>query len=77
MPVLKISTYIITSITARTVRLAAILVIMSVSTFKSDFILYILYFYWYKIVLFLTIDGEKYVSDDIKFNILESKFYKY
>ena len=40
MPILKISTYIITSITARPVRLASILAIMSVSTFKADVILY-------------------------------------
>ena len=40
-PVLKISTYIITSITARPVRLSVILAIMSVSTFKTAVILYI------------------------------------
>ena len=45
MPVMKISTYIITSITARPVRLAAILVIMSVSTFKTTVILYYMYRY--------------------------------
>jgi hypothetical protein len=38
--VLKISTYIITSITAHPVRLAVILAIMSVSTFKTAAILY-------------------------------------
>ena len=38
--VLKVSIYIITSITARLIRLAAILVIMSVSTFKTVVILY-------------------------------------
>ena len=36
MPILKILTYIITSITARPVRLAAILAVMSVFTFKID-----------------------------------------
>jgi ABC-type transport system involved in cytochrome c biogenesis permease component len=40
IPVLKISIYIITSITAHPVRLAAILAIMSVSTFKTAVILY-------------------------------------
>ena len=40
-PVLKILTYIITSITAHPVKLATILVIMSVSTFKTDIILYV------------------------------------
>ena len=40
MAVLKISTYIITSITAHPVGLAAILAIMSVSTFKTAIILY-------------------------------------
>ena len=40
MPVLKISTYIITSIAARPVRLAVILAIMSVTTFKTTVILY-------------------------------------
>jgi hypothetical protein len=40
-PVLKISTYIITSITACPVELAVILAIMSVSTFKTAVILYI------------------------------------
>jgi hypothetical protein len=39
--VLKILTYIITSITARPVGFAEIVVIMSVSTFKTDVILYI------------------------------------
>ena len=39
--VLKVYTYIITSITARPVGLIAILVIMSVSPFKTDTILYI------------------------------------
>ena len=38
--VLKVSTYIITSITARPIRLTVILAIMSVSTFNSDVILY-------------------------------------
>ena len=38
----KVLTYIITSISARPTGLAAILVIMSVSTFISDFILYLL-----------------------------------
>jgi hypothetical protein len=42
MPVLKILTYIITSITARPVRLAEILAVMSVSTFKTAVILYVL-----------------------------------
>jgi hypothetical protein len=41
MPVLKISTYFITRITACPVRLAAILAIMSVSTFKTAVILYL------------------------------------
>ena len=36
-------TYIITSITARPVRLAEILAVMSVSTFKTDVILYVLW----------------------------------
>jgi hypothetical protein len=44
-PVMKISTYIITSITARPVRLAVILVIMSVSTFKTTVILFYMYRY--------------------------------
>jgi hypothetical protein len=44
-PVLKISTYIFTSITAPSVRLALILAIMSVSTFKTDVILYFFYIY--------------------------------
>ena len=39
-PVLKILTYIITSITAGPVELAAILAIMSVSTLKTAIILY-------------------------------------
>jgi len=39
---LKILTYIITSFTARPVRLAAILAIMSVSTLKTAIILYLL-----------------------------------
>jgi hypothetical protein len=43
-PVLKISTYIITSITAHPVELAAILAIMSVSTFKTAAILFDLHF---------------------------------
>jgi len=38
MSTLKISTYIITNITARPIRRSAILVKMSVSTFKADFI---------------------------------------
>jgi hypothetical protein len=38
MPILKISTYIITSITGRPVRLSSILAIMFVSTFKTDII---------------------------------------
>jgi hypothetical protein len=38
---LKVVTYIITQITARPIRLTKILAIMSVSTFKTDFILYI------------------------------------
>jgi hypothetical protein len=38
--VLKVLTYIITSITARPIRLTVILAIMSVSTFNSDIILY-------------------------------------
>ena len=38
--VLKISTYIVNSITAYSVRLAAILMIMYVSIFKTDVILY-------------------------------------
>jgi len=42
-PVMKISTYIITCITARPVGLAVILVIMSVSTFKTAIILHIYY----------------------------------
>ena len=42
MTVLKISTYIKTSITALPVGLAAILVIMSVSTFKTTFIVFLL-----------------------------------
>ena len=42
MPVLKISTFIITSITTCPLRINAILAIMSVSTFKTDVILYIL-----------------------------------
>ena len=43
VPVLKISTYVITSITAHPIWLAAILAIMSVSTFKTAVILYITY----------------------------------
>jgi hypothetical protein len=39
--VLKVSTYIINSITFCPVRLTAILVIMSISTFKTDIILYL------------------------------------
>jgi len=39
-PFLKILTYIITSMTALYVRLAAMLAIMSVSTFKAAVILY-------------------------------------
>jgi hypothetical protein len=38
---LKVATYIITQITARPIRLTEILAIMSVSTFKTDFILYV------------------------------------
>jgi len=38
--VLKVLTYIITSITAHPIRLTVILAIMSVSTFNSDVILY-------------------------------------
>jgi len=38
--VLKVLTYIITSITARPIRLSVILAIMSVSTINSDVILY-------------------------------------
>ena len=38
---LKVVTYIITRITARPIRLTEILAIMSVSTFKTDFILYV------------------------------------
>ena len=41
MSVMKVSTYIITSITALSIRLDAILVVMSVSIFKSDIILYV------------------------------------
>ena len=41
MPILKVLTYVITSITARSVGHAAILTIMSVSTFKTAVILYI------------------------------------
>ena len=44
-PVLKKLTYIITSITGRLVRLAAILATMSVSTFKTDVILIYIYIY--------------------------------
>ena len=40
---IKLVTYIITSITARPVRLAEILAVMSVSTFKTDVILYVLW----------------------------------
>jgi hypothetical protein len=40
--VLKVSTYIITSITTRPIVLAVILAIMSVSTFKTDVILYLM-----------------------------------
>ena len=40
---LKISTYIITSITARPDRLVVVLVIMSVSTLRAAVILYIYY----------------------------------
>ena len=40
-PILKVLTYVITSITARSVGHAAILTIMSVSTFKTAVILYI------------------------------------
>jgi hypothetical protein len=39
---LKVSTYIITSITTRPIVLAVILAIMSVSTFKTDVILYLM-----------------------------------
>ena len=42
MSVMKVATYIITSITALSIRLDAILVIMSVSIFKSDIILYVI-----------------------------------
>ena len=46
--VLKVSTYITTSITARPIRLAAILVIMSISTLKWTVILYVFFLYsWY------------------------------
>ena len=40
--VLKLSTDIITSITARPIRIAAVLAIMSVSTFKTAIILYVI-----------------------------------
>ena len=43
--VLKVSTYITTSITARPIRLAAILVIMSISTLKWTVILYVFFLY--------------------------------
>ena len=39
---MKVSTYIITSITTRPIVLAVILAIMSVSTFKTDVILYLM-----------------------------------
>jgi hypothetical protein len=42
-PMKKITPYIITSITARSVGLAAILAIMSVSTFKTTIILYLFF----------------------------------
>ena len=46
--VLKVSTYITTSITARPFRLAAILVIMSITTLKWTVILYVFFLYsWY------------------------------
>ena len=59
IPVLKISTYIITSLTARPVRLAVILAIMSVSTFKIAIILcwflsiMWVFFLWSQQVIFL------------------------
>lgn len=43
--VLKVSTYITTSITARPFRLAAILVIMSITTLKWTVILYVFFLY--------------------------------
>jgi hypothetical protein len=45
MLVLNVSTYIITNITARPIRLAMILVVMSVSTYKTTVILRVSVYY--------------------------------
>ena len=57
--VLKVSTYIITSITTRPIVLAVILAIMSVSTFKTDVILYLMK----TLMLNMEIAGIKFLVD--------------
>jgi hypothetical protein len=48
----KASTYIITSITDYDIGLTAILVIMFVSTFKTDVILYVWHSWWFSYIMY-------------------------
>jgi hypothetical protein len=61
--VVKISTYIITSITARNIGLPAILVIISVSTFITAVTLYIYRYLYYSIITWCFSYWPSYRSD--------------